>query len=269
MNKLNRRASERIREPHGIAVCRTLEGATNYQIQDTSLHGVSLYRGPKLDLGIEIFLDISWPMIGRARGRGTISRHFGSTDSAPNMRLGVRFTEAPEIGELWRELQTLKELRSIEAMPLVCGTSSHAERLIHELKEAGFPYSRALCPLDAISELQNPCRPISSVVFMSTLPWTEFAFFLRDEFPDQKRVLLANPKSEDTDRSAIRAGIADSALRSPWLAEDAYTTLGLKLSRHTCFSCDSRLANLETPFCLNCLDRSTDLCETDDLGRCG
>ena len=261
----NRRGSARHRAPGGTALCQAGSTTERYRIEDASKSGVALKGGPPLALGTPVKIELWWPMIGGATGHGVVCRQ-AQDESNDNGKLAVCYTNMAGMSDLIGNFVAIEQMRRDEPMPAFCGTSAELKSAMDALERAGFAFEICKAPLAALQLLQNPWKPITSIVLSPTMPWLDFSVFVGSEYPDLRRVMLNSAESSADTRLAIDHAIVDLALRQPWQTASLFQALGLRLSDQRCLSCQARLATTVSPFCSNCRRRSTDLDLRDDLG---
>jgi hypothetical protein len=256
----NRRVSTRHAEPFGTAICHVAGAVSYYHIRDASKSGVAL-EGPSIHTGTSVDVELHWPLIGKARGKAVVRRQLKDKGE-----FALEFTRTLGVGRLMGKLRTVERQRLEEPMPLFCGKGSALERAQEELRNQGVNYEAVNSPLDALLLLQDPWKPITSLVLSPTMPWSEFSDLAASEFPTLRRVLLLEPDNNADARIAVKHAQVDMALYEPWLPKALYATLGLSLTGQECLSCQNPLTSPASPFCATCRNRSTNLDIRDDLG---
>lgn len=256
----NRRGSTRHAEPFGTAICQVAGAISYYHIRDASKSGVAL-EGPSIHTGTPVDVEMHWPLIGKATGQAVVRRQIKDEGE-----FALEFTRTAGVGRLMGKLRTIERQRLEEPTPLFCGSGTALDRALEDLRSQGVNYEAVNSPLAALRLLQDPWKPITSLVLSPTMRWIDFSVFVATEFPMLRRVLLHEADSGADARLAIEHALVDMALFEPWTQEALYGALGLSLTGQKCLSCQNRLTSPASPFCATCQSRSTNLDVRDDLG---
>jgi hypothetical protein len=256
----NRRGSTRHAEPFGTAICQVAGAVSYYHIRDASKSGVAL-EGPSIQTGTTVDVEMNWPSIGKATGKAVVRRQIKDKGE-----FALEFTRTFGLGHLMGKLRTVERQRLEEPMPLFCGKGSALDRALEELRDQGVNYEAVNSPLAALRLLQDPWRPITSLVFSPSTRWIEFSVLVASEFPTLRRVLVHDSARDANKRLITENALVDMALHEPWTRKTLYATLGLSLTGKQCLSCQNSLTSPASPFCATCHSRSTNLDIRDDLG---
>lgn len=210
--------------------CRARQATCVRQLDDLSLGGAHLVGKPPMGVGASVTTTIKLGARGRITPRARIVRLTDDGDG-----FAIVFTElSPRAAELIHGCMVRSlEADEVSAVLLIEPTRRAREELEHLLTQAGYRVIAVATPVEAIDRLNAHADCIQAALVSQRLTQTsgvEFVGFLKDAFPDIRRVLTSGEEAEPAKRILRARGLVHGALSAPWLRTDLTRAIGARRS---------------------------------------